>query len=211
MFTGIIEEVGHVLAVDDLGGGKRLSIQTSFVEEVRPEESIAVNGVCLTVVEKTSSGFTAEVVEETLRKTNLGQLQVGDAVNLERALRMGERLNGHLVQGHVDTTAEVVCIIPQQVGRLFTIRYDPSFASFLIPTGSITVDGISLTVAQLSGSSFTVAIIPYTYEHTTVRNWTVGRMVNLEFDMVGKYVLRHLEQRLEHMPEVLSKILGSSF
>ncbi|RMH69877.1 MAG: riboflavin synthase [Bacteroidetes bacterium] len=195
MFTGIIEEVGRVAGVRELGGGRRLTLEARLAPELRPDQSIAVNGACQTVVQVKDHTFDVVAVEETLRKTTLGDLAVGDPVNLERALRPDGRLDGHLVLGHVDATGVVSGVEARASSWLFRIRFEASFAPYLIPVGSVTVDGISLTVARLHETEFTVSIIPHTYEHTNVSTWRVGKKVNLEFDMIGKYVLRALATR----------------
>lgn len=195
MFTGIIEEVGRVAGVRDLGGGRRLTVEAGLAPELTPDQSVAVNGACQTVVHVKDRTFDVVAVEETLRKTTLGDLAVGDPVNLERALRPDSRLDGHLVQGHVDATGVITGAEVQASSWLYRIRFEASFAPYLIPVGSITVDGISLTVARLHETAFTVSIIPHTYEHTNVATWRVGKKVNLEFDMIGKYVLRALATR----------------
>lgn len=194
MFTGIIETVGKVGEVTDLGGGKRIRIESDLAPDLKVDQSIAVNGVCLTVVEMAANSFEVVAVEETLLKTNIGALSGGSPVNLERTMTMDKRLDGHLVQGHVDAKGRVTNVVEQTTGRLYTIEFEPRFSHYLIPTGSITVDGISLTVARLDDDAFTVAIIPYTFENTTAREWQTGSFVNLEFDMVGKYVIRWLEK-----------------
>ena len=193
MFTGIIESVGRIDAVRDLGGGRRFAIAAPFSAELRPDQSVAVNGTCLTVVEAGGRSFDVEAVEETLRKTTLGSFRPGTRVNLERAMRPDGRLDGHIVQGHVDATGSVVSTTDEATGRLYTIRFDPAFSSFLIPVGSIAVDGISLTIARLEADRFTVAIIPHTFAHTNASEWKPGAPVNLEFDLIGKYVSRYLE------------------
>lgn len=190
MFTGIVEHVGEVLEVTPQEGARRLRVAAPFAGALQVDQSVAVNGVCLTVVACDAEAFEAVAVEETLRKTALGSLAPGDGVNLERALRLGERLDGHLVQGHVDATGTVAAAEAEGEGRLVEIRFDPAFAAYLIPAGSVAVDGISLTVARLADEAFTVAIIPYTYAHTTAQHWRAGRRVNLEFDLLGKYVAR---------------------
>jgi riboflavin synthase len=193
MFTGIIEAVGRVERAEPRGGGTRLVIAAPFADELRVDESVAVNGVCLTVVARSEASFEADVVEETLTKTNLGRLETGHGVNLERAMRAGGRLDGHLVQGHVDATGEVVGIEPLEGSHLVRVRYPERFAPYLIPVGSVALDGISLTVARLEGDELSVAIIPHTWEVTTVGTWEAGHAVNLEFDLIGKYVVRALE------------------
>ena len=195
MFTGIIEEVGRVEAVTPLEGGRRLRLACSFAGELAVDESVAVDGVCLTVVARDAGAFEATAVEETLSKTTLGRLAAGDGVNLERAVRLGGRLDGHLVQGHVDATGTVVSVEALADSHLVTVRYPAEHAALVIPRGSVCVDGVSLTVARLDEGAadepaFLLAIIPHTWEHTTARTWTPGRAVNVEFDLVGKYVLR---------------------
>lgn len=199
MFTGIIEEVGTVRRVDSLGGGrggKQLEIETDMASQVSVDESVSINGACQTVVEVDAEAgtFAVDTIEETLRKTTFGSLTAGIPVNLERALRAGDRLDGHFVQGHVDATGTIVDVEVEETDRLYTIEFDPEYASYLIPVGSIAVDGISLTVARLDDDRFTVAIIPHTYETTNVSTtWTEGAVVNLEFDLIGKYVSRNLK------------------
>ncbi len=192
MFTGIIEEVGRVERAEGREGGRRLVVACSFAAELRVDESVAVNGACLTVVEQDDRAFAADVVEETLSKTSLGDLEVGDGVNLERAMRAGGRLDGHLVQGHVDAAGEVASVEALADSWLVRVRYPTEFAPYLIPVGSVALDGISLTVARLDDDALTVAVIPHTWERTTVSAWQPGRRVNLEFDLIGKYVVRAL-------------------
>ena len=195
MFTGIIEELGRITEVEPLRGGRRLTIAGSFAGELNVDESVSVNGACQTVVSHTKETFAVIAVEETLSKTTLGALAEGDPVNLERAMHAAARLDGHFVQGHVDATGTVESVEELDDSRLIRITYDPSFAPYLIPVGSITVDGISLTVARLDEHVFTVSIIPHTFELTNVRAWRPGSTVNLEFDMIGKYVARWMETR----------------
>ena len=193
MFTGIIEEIGTIRVVEPLRGGRRLTIACAFAGELSPDESISVNGACQTVVARDDVSFEVVAVEETLAKTTLGALSAGDPVNLERALRATGRFDGHFVQGHVDATGTVDSVEKLADSRLVRIRYGADFAPYLVPTGSVTVDGVSLTVARLDDRAFTVSIIPHTLELTNVRTWQPGVSVNLEFDMVGKYVVRWME------------------
>ena len=192
MFTGIIEEVGAIADVRPLAGGRRLRVTCSFADALAVDESVAVDGVCLTVVSHDADGFEAVAVEETLSKTALGDRATGDSVNLERAMVLGARLDGHLVQGHVDTTGVVERIDALEDSHLVWVRYPAAYRSHLIPRGSIAVDGISLTVARLDEpeGTFVVAVIPHTWSQTTASEWAVGARVDLEFDLVGKYVLR---------------------
>ena len=193
MFTGIIEEVGRLESVEELEGGRRLRISCSFAQELRPDVSVAINGVCQTVVRVDGGTFEAIAVEETLSKTTFWQIAVGDYVNLERAMRPDARLDGHIVQGHVDTTGHVLEVTPLSDSTLVRIGFEQRFAPYVIPVGSIAVDGISLTVARLGDDDFTVAIIPHTQELTNVSTWRPGAAVNLEFDLIGKYVARWME------------------
>ena len=195
MFTGIIEEVGKIAAVRDLGGGRRLMIEAKMAPELRPDQSVAVNGVCQTVVAVEANTFDVVAVEETLRKTTFGALAAGRPVNLERAMQPTGRLDGHFVQGHVDATGTVIAVEKEQTNWLYRVRFDAQFAPYLIPVGSITLDGISLTVARLDETELTVAIIPHTYDHTIVSTWQPGTRVNLEFDMIGKYVVGFLARQ----------------
>lgn len=193
MFTGIIEDIGTVLGVEDLGGGKRFRIGCSFGSELRIDESVAVNGVCLTVVAQTDKSFEAVAVEETLKKSSLGFVGEGSLLNLERAMTMNARIDGHIVQGHVDTTGKITDVKILETSREYTIEIDRANRQFLIPKGSVTIDGISLTVAELGVEAFTVAIIPHTLSKTNAPGWAQGSMVNIEFDMIGKYVVGYLE------------------
>ena len=195
MFTGIIEEVGKIAAVRDLGGGRRLTIEAQMAPELRPDQSVAVNGVCQTVVAVEANTFDVVAVEETLRKTTFGSLTASRPVNLERAMQPTGRLDGHFVQGHVDATGTVTAVEKEQTNWLYRVRFDAQFAPYLIPVGSITLDGISLTVARLNETELTVAIIPHTYDHTIVSTWQPGTHVNLEFDMIGKYVVGFLARQ----------------
>ncbi|HMB91436.1 MAG TPA: riboflavin synthase [Rhodothermales bacterium] len=195
MFTGIIEETGRIAAIEELGGGRRLTIEATFAPELRPDQSVAVNGACQTVVAVEGNTFEVVAIEETLRKTTFGALKVGTPVNLERAMQPTGRLDGHFVQGHVDATGEVVAVEKEQTNWLYRVRFDEQFARYLIPVGSITLDGISLTVARLAEHELTVAIIPHTFEKTTVQTWQPGTRVNMEFDMIGKYVVGFLARQ----------------
>ena len=202
MFTGIIEDLGEVLEVAPHGGGKRLTIGASFARALRPDESVSINGACQTVIANDAETFQVITIEETLRKTNFGGLKVGARVNLERAMPANGRLDGHFVLGHVDATGTVTSVVQEETNWLIQVAYPEAFKAYLIPVGSITLDGISLTVARLDDEALTVAIIPHTYEHTTVSTWEAGTTVNLEFDMIGKYVVRWLD---------VNKVSGSGF
>lgn len=193
MFTGLVEETGCIISSRPTQTGRRLTIAASRVlEDVSVDHSIAVNGVCLTVVEHTTGSFSVDVIEETLRKTTIGTLPEGAIVNLERALRLGDRLGGHLVQGHVDTTGTVDAIIDDGSVWEMWVRFAASHRRLLIPVGSITIDGISLTVAELESERLKVAIIPHTLHVTNLRHAHVGQAVNLEFDMMAKYAVQSM-------------------
>ena len=193
MFTGIIEDVGRVAQVEETGGGRRLLIESSFSPALTAGQSIAVNGACLTVTATGPAAFAVTAVPETLRKTTIGQLRPNVRVNLERAMPASGRFEGHIVQGHVDGTCPVTAVLLEGRDRLYSFAMPPELRHFIIPRGSIALDGISLTVARLGSDSFTVAIIPHTYAHTIVRTWQVDTPVNIECDLVGKYVVLHLE------------------
>jgi len=191
MFTGIITEVGRIAALTPEGGGRRITVQApATAPELRVDDSVAVSGVCLTVIARTQTSFTAQAVEETLGKTTLGTLAPGRGVNLELPLRLNDRLGGHIVLGHTDCVGRVKFVTPRETSTMIGIEYPPEFARYIIPVGSIAVDGISLTVAASAGSTFTVSVIPHTLASTTLGAASVGTPVNLEFDLLGKYVER---------------------
>lgn len=194
MFTGLIESVGEVADLSAIAGGYLLRIATDLAGDCRQGESISVNGVCLTVVKTDPGSFSAEIGPETAKVTSLGSLHAGSLVNLERAMQANGRFGGHLVLGHVDGTGTVQAIRPEAEFTWMTIGYPASLAAYLIHRGSIAVDGISLTVAKLDAASFDVQIVPFTWSHTNLRQARAGDRVNLECDMVGKYVVRALEQ-----------------
>ncbi|MEO2051661.1 MAG: riboflavin synthase [Allomuricauda sp.] len=195
MFTGIIETLGKVEKLEKEGGNLHLTVSSNITSELKIDQSVAHNGVCLTVVALEGEQYTVTAIEETLNKTNLGELAMGDAINLERAMVLGARLDGHIVQGHVDQTAICTSISEQDGSWVFGFEYDPNRNNVTIEKGSITVDGVSLTVVDSHKTGFSVAIIPYTYEHTRFHTYKVGSTVNLEFDVIGKYVARLLELR----------------
>lgn len=195
MFTGIIKSVGKVQEVSSLGGGKEIIVATDFADEIQVDQSISINGVCHTATASDAETFTVQSVEETLRKTNIGDLQKDMLVNLERSLRPDQLLDGHIVQGHVDATGTITEIEQEGTDWLFTIEYPEEHTGLVVGRGSIAIDGISLTVAGEEENRFQVAIIPYTYEHTNLQSRKVGDTVNLEFDVLGKYVLKYLKNR----------------
>jgi riboflavin synthase len=202
LFTGIVEELGTVVAVLQQSDAVRLTVRaTTVLEGSAPGDSIAVDGVCLTVAERTDAAWTADVMAETLAKTSLGSLAPGDAVNLERAAIVGARLGGHLVQGHVDALGQVSRREPGDHWEVVTISMPAHLAPYVVDKGSVTVDGVSLTVVQAGQHEFTVSLIPETLRRTTLGLRRPGDSVNLEVDVIGKYVARQLALRV--IPEVV--------
>ena len=193
MFTGLIESVGEITEVVPVDAGYTLRIATPIAAELQGGESVAVNGVCLTVVEMTSGSFSAEIGPETAKVTSLGALRSGALVNLERAMPANGRFGGHMVLGHVDGTGTIQSIRPEADFWWVTVSYPVALAPYLIHRGSVAVDGISLTIATLDATTLVVQIVPYTWSHTNLRALRTGDRVNLECDMVGKYVLRAME------------------
>jgi riboflavin synthase len=195
VFTGIIKSVGTVANITSLDDGKEIGIASDFADEVNIDQSISINGVCHTVTACDVNTFTVQSVAETLRKTNIGDLQKNDPVNLERSLRPDQLLDGHIVQGHIDATGYIKKIEQEGTDWLFTVEYPREYSNLIVGRGSIAIDGISLTVANEQDNTFSVAIIPYTYEHTNLNAKEVGDTMNLEFDVLGKYVVKYLENR----------------
>jgi riboflavin synthase len=193
MFTGLIEAVGTIAEVRPVESGFRLRIKTAIASDLRDGESVAVNGVCLTVIDRRADEWHAEIGPETARVTSLGSLKTGALVNLERAMRADGRFGGHVVMGHVDATGTVQAIRPDADFTWLSVAFPESLAPYLIHRGSVAVDGISLTVAGLARSSFDVQIVPFTWTHTNLPTLRVGDQINLECDMVGKYVVRAVE------------------
>jgi riboflavin synthase len=193
MFTGLIESTGEVIDVAPIESGFRIRVRTNIGRELQEGESVAVNGVCLTAIETRSGELRAEIGPETARVTTLGFLKAGSVVNLERAISAGARLGGHFVLGHVDGTGVIQRIRPEADFCWVTVGYPGALAPYLIHRGSIAVDGVSLTIAALETSSFDVQIVPHTWTHTNLRAAAVDDPVNLECDMIGKYVIRAVE------------------
>lgn len=193
MFTGIVEATGKVLSVSGEQDNVHFSIECPFTHELRVDQSVAHNGVCLTVTSIDGSVYTVTAVAETLKRTNLGKLKKGDPVNLERSMVMNGRIDGHMVQGHVDCTAECVEAVDQNGSWRFAFRYDATGEGMItVEKGSVCVNGVSLTVVDSGPGCFSVAVIPYTFEHTTFGLLRKGEMVNIEFDIIGKYVARYM-------------------
>lgn len=195
MFTGIIETLGTVTHLESKGGNLDITVSSGITPELKIDQSVAHNGVCLTVVEISGEAYRVTAIAETLKKTNLGDLKVGDRVNLERAMIMGSRLDGHIVQGHVDQTGVCTNIQEENGSWVFSFQYDAATGNPTIEKGSITIDGTSLTVVNSGTNTFDVAIIPYTYEHTRFNTYKVGTVVNLEFDVIGKYVAKLMTKK----------------
>jgi len=195
VFTGIIENLGKVLSIVKENTNIHFTIESDISKELKIDQSVAHNGVCLTVVKCDSNSHTVTAIDETLQKTNLNQLRVGDKVNLERCMQMNGRLDGHIVQGHVDTTAKCISITDEQGSWKFRFKHATANGFITVEKGSICINGISLTVVDSSLDEFSVAIIPYTYEHTNMHQLKVGDLVNLEFDILGKYVAKLMQSR----------------
>ena len=198
MFSGIVEEAAQVVALNREKGNLHITMQCSFVDELKIDQSVSHNGVCLTVVSKTDDSYTVTAIQETLDKSNLGLLKIGDKVNLERSMKMNGRLDGHIVQGHVDQTAECVEVREADGSWYFRFKYDfdkekAKEGYVTVEKGSVTVNGVSLTVCNSRDNGFEVAIIPYTYECTNFHRIKPGTIVNLEFDIIGKYISRMMK------------------
>jgi riboflavin synthase len=190
MFSGIVEATGKVTAIEKERENLHFTLECPFVDELKIDQSIAHNGVCLTVVRLDDRSYTVTAIRETLSKSNLGLLQPGSEVNLERSMKPDALLDGHIVQGHVDQTARCTKITEADGSWYFTFEYDPAPGNITVEKGSVAVNGVSLTVVNSQEGSFEVAIIPYTYEHTNFHTFAVGTVVNIEFDIVGKYITR---------------------
>ena len=190
MFTGIIEAFGEVKGLEKEGENLHITLNSDLASELKVDQSLAHNGVCLTVVECNAYQFTVTAIKETLDKTNLNQLKLGSKINLERAMVAGARFDGHMVQGHVDQVARCVAVKEESGSWRFSFAFEPKEGNVLIEKGSITVNGVSLTLVDVKSNLFSVAIIPYTYQHTNFHEIEVGSFVNLEFDMIGKYIAK---------------------
>ncbi len=195
MFTGIIEDLGIVTNLRKEQDNLHLTIKSTITQELKIDQSVAHNGVCLTVVSISDQEYIVTAIKETIDKTNIGELLVGDIVNLERAMKLGDRLDGHMVQGHVDQVGSCELVQESNGSWLFTFSYSPELGNVTIEKGSTTVNGVSLTVVNSRQNSFSVAIIPYTYEHTNFKYLKKGSKINLEFDVLGKYIQKLYEAR----------------
>ncbi len=196
MFSGIVEEAAKVVALRKEKENLHITMECSFVKELKIDQSVAHNGVCLTVVDLTDTTFTVTAIQETLIKSNLGLLEVGSKVNLERSMKPDSLLDGHIVQGHVDQTAVCTKVEEADGSWYYTFKYDPSQGNITVEKGSISVNGVSLTVVNSQADSFQVAIIPFTYDLTNFHEFKEGTVVNLEFDIIGKYITKIVKQQL---------------
>lgn len=195
MFTGIIECIGRVTEVRETGTNRVFEVESAISGELKVDQSVSHNGVCLTVESIANGRHSVTAIEETLKKTDLGHWTAGTELNLERCMQMNGRLDGHIVQGHVDTTGTCTALVTREGSWEYSFRFPGEFASLVIEKGSIAVNGTSLTCFNVTADSFTVAIIPYTYQHTSIHSVQTGSTVNLEFDLLGKYVQRILALR----------------
>ncbi|HYX09604.1 MAG TPA: riboflavin synthase [Bacteroidales bacterium] len=196
MFSGIVEEAATVVALEKDKENLHITMECSFVDELSIDQSISHNGVCLTVVKKTGNTYTVTAIQETLLKSNLGLLKKGDKVNLERSMLMNGRIDGHIVQGHVDQTAICKNVREADGSWYFTFEYDRNKGNITVEKGSVSVNGVSLTVVNSQSNSFEVAIIPYTYEYTNFHQIKEGTVVNLEFDIIGKYIAKIVKEQM---------------
>lgn len=194
MFTGIIETIGTVATTVQDGGNLEITIKSTLAPELKVDQSVSHNGVCLTVTRVEADRYTTVAVAETLQKSNLGAISPGYSINLERAMIFNSRIDGHIVQGHVDGTGTCESVQEADGSWLYRIRFSPEFAPLIVEKGSICLNGISLTVFNITNDAFTVAVIPYTHEHTNIQYLQPGDSVNLEFDILGKYVARQLNR-----------------
>jgi riboflavin synthase len=192
MFSGIVEAIGRVEEIQKEGTNVHFQISSPFTSELKIDQSVAHNGACLTVVKIDGNTYTVTAIDETLKKTNLGELKVGSTINLERCIQLGDRIDGHMVQGHVDTTAKCIERLDRDGSWEFVFEYTPNNEHVTVPKGSVTINGVSLTVVRSERNIFSVAIIPYTYEHTNFHALQAGDRVNIEFDIIGKYVARYM-------------------
>ena len=193
MFSGIIEALGEVTRLQKEQDNLHITIKSPFTSELKVDQSIAHNGVCLTVVNISGEEYTVTAIDETLQKSNLATIAAGDKINLERSMKLGDRLDGHIVQGHVDQTARCTEVKETNGSWMFTFEYDPAYHNITVEKGSISINGVSLTVVNSLHHSFSVCIIPYTYHHTNFHTFQPGSVVNLEFDIVGKYISKMMK------------------
>jgi len=195
MFTGIIEQIAEVVKVEDEGSNLNITLKSNITKELKIDQSVAHNGVCLTVVDINGNNYMVTAIKETLDKSNLGLLKVGSKVNMERCMKLGDRLDGHMVQGHVDQTAKCTEIKEEKGSYVFTFKHKES-DNMTVEKGSVCVNGVSLTVVNSKDTSFSVALIPYTFEHTNFLTFEVGMVVNIEYDILGKYISKQFMRDL---------------
>jgi len=195
MFTGIIEQIAEVVKVENEGSNLNITLKSNITKELKIDQSVAHNGVCLTVVDIDGDKYMVTAIKETLDKSNLGLLKVGSKVNMERCMKLGDRLDGHMVQGHVDQTAKCTEIKEEKGSYVFTFKHKES-DNMTVEKGSVCVNGVSLTVVNSKDTSFSVAIIPYTFEHTNFHTFEVGTIVNIEYDILGKYISKQFMRDL---------------
>lgn len=193
MFTGIIKHIGKIHSVKKNKDNLVLTIESEIARDVNPDDSVAHNGVCLTVTAGFAKSYTVTVIEETLSKTNLGNLKKGDSINLEKALGAADMLHGHLVQGHIDGTVECIKILEKKGSWVYRFSYPAKYGNLLIPKGSVCLNGVSLTISNLKKKYFEVSIIPHTYSNTTFQFIQIGDLINIEYDLIGKYLQRYLK------------------
>jgi riboflavin synthase len=197
MFSGIVEEAAKVVSIEKEKENLHITLSCSFAKDLRVDQSVSHNGVCLTVVKQHNDTYTVTAIKETLEKSNLGLLKIGDKVNLERSMKLETLLDGHMVQGHIDQTAVCTKVEEADGSWYYTFEYDPTKGNITVEKGSVSVNGVSLTVVNSRAKSFQVAIIPYTYDITNFHTFKEGTVVNLEFDIVGKYIAKILKQYVE--------------
>lgn len=208
MFTGLIEELGTIREVRPIGMGKVIRVNAhKIMDDIKVDDSVAINGVCQTVVAYSKDTFDVEAVEETIRKTTFNYFRPGMAVNLERASKLGDRMGGHLVQGHVDCTGNILSIEKETAGTLVWITFPEEYSNFVVALGSIAVEGVSLTVAKTEGNKFMISVIPHTWNVTTLKNLRPGSKVNLEFDLIGKYVKKMMKAHTGDKPSSLERYI----
>ncbi len=195
MFTGIIKQIAEVVKVEDEGSNLNITLKSNITKELKIDQSVAHNGVCLTVVDINGNNYMVTAIKETLDKSNLGLLKVGSKVNMERCMKLGDRLDGHMVQGHVDQTAKCTEIKEEKGSYVFTFKHKES-DNMTVEKGSVCVNGVSLTVVNSKDTSFSVALIPYTFEHTNFLTFEVGMVVNIEYDILGKYISKQFMRDL---------------
>lgn len=206
MFTGLIEEIGKIVKIGLIPGGKKVRILASeILDDLKVDDSIAINGVCLTATKVETDGFWADAVGETLEKTSLAFLKEGSEVNVERALQLSDRLGGHIVQGHINGLAEIIGITQRGDNYLLEINIPEKLERYTIEEGSITIDGISLTIAQLSGTRAGLSIIPHTWNNTTLRNKKIGDKVNIETDVIAKYIEKLMNKKTDQKEETITE------